>query len=139
MAVRLGKGLRIAAVGVGLLVGRTTLEPLMPFGDLSQDDLDAILSFLRAQPAVRNRVPDNSWTLMGKVVRSFAPTFKARTEVHPPAVAPAQAVTKERGEYLARYVTNCVGCHTPGAVYEYLHSLAPEDGPTGDAAFKKAE
>lgn len=26
-----------------------------------------------------------------------------------------------------------------GAVYEYLHSLPPEDGPTGDPTFRKAE
>jgi len=203
--------------------GRTTLEPLMPFGDLSQDDLDAVISYLRAQKPISNPVPENRWTLMGKVVKSLAPTFKPRSAIHPPLTAPAQAVTRERGEYLARYVTNCVGCHTPrdqmtfaatgpefsggmefepmplpgadpstwfrtpnltpakgsslmkfpdresfiarfqrggrqhagssmpweafarmtsedlGAVYEYLHSLRPEAGPTGDAAFKKAE
>ena len=203
--------------------GRSTLEPMMPFGDMSQDDLDAIVSFLRAQKPVRNAVPENEWTLMGKVVKSLAPTFKPRVAIHPAAAAPRQAATKERGEYLARYVTNCVGCHTPrdqmtfvatgpefsggmemepmplpgadpsiwyrtpnltpqkgsslmnfpdretfvarfqrggrqqagsvmpweafarmttedlGAIYEYLHSLRPEDGPTGDAAFKKAE
>jgi hypothetical protein len=26
-----------------------------------------------------------------------------------------------------------------GAVYEYLHSLAPLDGPSGDPTFKKAD
>lgn len=203
--------------------GRATLEPLMPFGNMSEDDLVAVLSYLRAQKPIRNPVPENEWTVMGKAVRSFSPVFKPRTTINPPAAAPAQAVTKARGEYLARYVTNCAECHTPrdqmtfaatgpefsggmemepmpfpgadlstwfrtpnltpkkgsgllkfpdretfiarfqrggrqhagsvmpweafarmtnedlGALYEYLHSLPPEDGPTGDAAFKKSE
>lgn len=93
--------------------GRATLTPMMPFGDLSDEDLVAVLSFLRAQKPVRNPVPENEWTTMGKVVKSLAPTFKPRMEIHPPATAPAPAPTRERGEYLARYVGNCVGCHTP--------------------------
>ena len=203
--------------------GRATLEPLMPFGNMSDDDIVAVLSYLRAQKPIRKPVPENRWTLMGKVVRTFSPVFKPRTAINPPAAAPAQAITRERGEYLARYVTNCAGCHTPrdqmtfaatgpefaggmefepmpvpgadmtlwfrtpnltpkrgsglmkfpdretfvarfqrggrqypgssmpweafarmsaedlGAVYEYLHSLPPQDGPTGDAGFRKAE
>jgi mono/diheme cytochrome c family protein len=93
--------------------GRSTVEPMMPYGNMSDDDLVAILSYLRAQPPVRNAVPQNEWTTMGKVVRTFSPVFKPRAEINPPETAPAQAVTRERGEYLARYVTNCVGCHTP--------------------------
>jgi mono/diheme cytochrome c family protein len=203
--------------------GQSTVEPLMPFGDMSEDDLNAVISYLRSQKPVKNPIPDNEWTLMGKAVRTFSSTFKPRTAIHPPAVAPAQAPTKERGEYIARYVSNCVGCHTPrdpntfsatgpefsggwemeplplpgadpatwyrtpnltpakgsglmkfpdretfiarfqrggrqqagsvmpweafgrmsaedlGAVYEFLHSLQPQDGPTGDAAFRKSE
>jgi mono/diheme cytochrome c family protein len=93
--------------------GRATLEPLMPFGNMSDDDMIAILSYLRSQPPVRKAVPENEWTLMGKMVRTFSPVFKPRSEIHPAATAPAPRVTPERGEYLARYVTNCAGCHTP--------------------------
>jgi mono/diheme cytochrome c family protein len=93
--------------------GRASIPPLMPFGELSDEDFVAILSFLRAQRPVRNAVPANQWTLMGKVVKSLSSTFKPRREVHPPASAPAAQPTRERGEYLARYVSNCIGCHTP--------------------------
>jgi hypothetical protein len=41
------------------------------------------------------------------------PTFKPRTNVHPAAVAPPSAPTKERGAYVARAVANCVNCHSP--------------------------
>lgn len=118
--------------------GRSTVEPLMPFGNMSQDDLVAVISFLRAQPAVRNAVPPNQWTMMGKVVRSVSPVFKPRTAIDPPAVAPAQQATKARGEYLSRYVSNCVGCHTPrdqntfaatGPEFSGGFELEPIEGP----------
>src|SRR4029079_11408007 len=48
----------------------------------------------------------------GKIIKSFAPPFKPRDSVDPPPAAPASEATRERGEYLARYVGNCTGCHT---------------------------
>src|SRR5262249_42819319 len=33
-------------------------------------------------------------------------------QVHPPTESPAEAPTRDRGEYLARSVANCGGCHT---------------------------
>ena len=105
--------LSIGDLDARYLGDRATLEPLMPFGNMSDDDMIAILSYLRSQPPVRKAVPENEWTLMGKMVRTFSPVFKPRSEIHPAATAPAPRVTPERGEYLARYVTNCAGCHTP--------------------------
>ena len=93
--------------------GRASVQPLMPFENLSDEDVVAILSYLRAQPPVRNVVPPNEWTLVGKIVKSLAPTFKPRAGIHPPAQSPPSAPTAERGEYLARYVANCTGCHSP--------------------------
>src|SRR5262249_34740661 len=92
--------------------GRASVRPLMPFHNMSEDDVVAIISFLRQQKPVRHVVPKNEFTLIGKVIKSFAPAFKPRDSINPPAVAPAKAPTKERGEYLARYVGNCIGCHT---------------------------
>ncbi len=94
--------------------GLASVTLLMPFHNMSDEDLVAIISFLRRQPAVRSSVPDNEFTLIGKVVKSFAPTFKPRDPgiVHPPRSAPPEQMTSERGAYLAQYVSNCVGCHT---------------------------
>jgi mono/diheme cytochrome c family protein len=92
--------------------GRASVQLLMPFGDMSDADLTAIVSFLRSQPPVRNVVPENEFTLIGKVIKSVSPMFKPRTMVHPPSVAPEERPTRERGEYLARSVGNCGGCHT---------------------------
>ena len=95
--------------------GRASVGPMMPFHNMSDEDMIAIISFLRSQPAVRHQVPDNEWTIPGKVIRSLSSSFKPRdpAAVHPPKTAPEEKPTKERGEYLARYVANCVGCHTP--------------------------
>jgi mono/diheme cytochrome c family protein len=105
--------------------GRASVGPMMPFHNMSDEDMIAIISFLRSQPSVRNRVPDNEWTLPGKIIRSISSSFKPRdpAAVRPPKAAPEEKPTRERGEYLARYVANCVGCHTP------LHDTTFE--PTG--------
>ncbi len=105
--------------------GRASVAPMMPFFNMSDEDMIAIISFLRSQAPVRNPVPANEWTVAGKVIRSISSAFKPRdmAVVRPPKVAPEEKPTKERGEYLARYVANCVGCHTP------LHDTTIE--PTG--------
>lgn len=93
--------------------GRATISAMMPYGDMSDDDVVAVISYLRAQPPVRHAVPSSRFTLIGKIVKSFAPAVKPRTSVHPSTTAPAEEPTRARGEYLARTVANCVGCHTP--------------------------
>jgi mono/diheme cytochrome c family protein len=201
--------------------GRASVRLLMPFDKMSDEDVVAIISFLRSQPPVHHVVPENEVTTLGKIVKSFAPVYTPREDVHPPAVAPAEAPTRERGEYLVRHVANCGSCHTKmnsvtfapirpeysggdtagpadvsgadpntwfitpnltpakdsalskfpdratfvarfqkggrqyegspmpwesfgtmseadlGAIYEFLHSLMPVDGPTGDPRFRK--
>ena len=62
---------------------------------------------------------------MGKMVRSMAPPFKPIFEPTPPTTAPPMAPTRERGEYLARYVANCVGCHTARDM-QTLEETGPE-------------
>ena len=60
--------------------GRSSVGPMMPFHNMSDEDMIAIISFLRAQPPVRNQVPDNEWTLAGKVINSLSSTLQAATE-----------------------------------------------------------
>jgi mono/diheme cytochrome c family protein len=79
---------------------------------MSDDDLNAIISYLRAQPSVKHAVPENEWTLPGKVVRTFMDVMKPRRAINPAPATPATGDSAARGEYLARSVSNCVGCHT---------------------------
>jgi len=92
--------------------GRASLPLMMPFWNMADDDLVAIVSYFRSTQPVRHFVPEPQWTTLGKVIRSISPTFEPIYNPTPPAKAPAMAPTVERGEYLARYVANCVGCHT---------------------------
>jgi hypothetical protein len=92
--------------------GKASIRLLMPYADMSDADLTAIISFLRVQAPVRHAVPENEFTLIGKVVKSVAPVFMPRETVSPPTWAPESLPTRQRGEYLARAVANCGGCHT---------------------------
>jgi len=93
--------------------GKASIRPLMPFGDMSDEDIVAILSYLRTQTPVRHEVPEAEWTLIGKVMKSLMVPFKPRTEVHAARTSPPPQPTPQRGEYLARGVADCTGCHSP--------------------------
>lgn len=84
--------------------------PLMEFQNLSDEDLVAIVSFLRAQPPVRLQVPAHRLTPLGKLLLGVA-MKPAGPRGTPPRVSPSGA-TVERGAYLANDVAVCVTCHT---------------------------
>lgn len=92
--------------------GQASIPQIMPFGDMSDEDIVAILSYLRSLPPVKNPVPENEWSMLGKVMRTFVSAAKPNLNVHPQKSAPPAAPTTMRGEYLARSVANCGGCHT---------------------------
>ena len=105
--------------------GLASMPVLMPFFNMADDDMVAIVSYLRSLAPVENAVPENDWTFIGKAVRAMTSTFKPIEHPNAPATAPPMAATVERGEYLARYVTNCVGCHTKRDIMTY-EATGPE-------------
>lgn len=90
--------------------GRVAM-PFMEFQDMTDADLRAVISYLRAQPPVRNEVPDHELTFLGKAVLALALEPQGPTE-RPPAESPPVAPTLERGRYLAEVAAQCAGCHT---------------------------
>jgi hypothetical protein len=82
----------------------------MPFYDLGDEDLTAIISYLRASQPVRNPVPAHDWNLLGKAVKAFGMIKPVGDGDVPPA--PQPGATAEYGRYLASTVANCRGCHT---------------------------
>lgn len=76
--------------------------PLMEF-QLADDDLTAIVSFLRAQPGVPLAVPEHRLSLFGKALMAFAVTPVQPAEA-PPSRSPTGA-TVARGAYLAHHVS----------------------------------
>lgn len=89
--------------------GRAML-PFMPFNNLSDDDLTAVISYLRAQPPVAHAVPPHAPNVGGKIVKAWVLSPKGPDET--PAKTMKPAPTAIYGEYLANNVANCVGCHT---------------------------
>lgn len=87
------------------------LFPFMPFQDMSDEDLTAIVSFLRSQDPVRHDVKKTELSFLGKAVSALGfikPTFPTGT---PPASVPKEP-TAAYGSYLTHSVANCYGCHT---------------------------
>lgn len=93
-------------------VGRDgrTLFPIMPFQHLADDDIVAIISYLRTLPPERHEVAPTELSFLGKALFAFAIEPAGPSE----PVAKAMAVSREPsyGEYLAKNVANCYGCHT---------------------------
>ena len=84
--------------------------PLMSFHNLSDEDLTAVISFLRSQASVRQVVPEHRLSLLGRALMAFAIEPAAATT--PPRRLSPRGPSVERGEYLANSVSSCVECHT---------------------------
>ena len=84
--------------------------PFMSYTNMSEYDMNAIISYLRNQPAVKNEVPKSSYTFLGKMIKRFALKPAEHDKEIPTYVEPAETVAY--GEYLANSVADCYGCHT---------------------------
>jgi mono/diheme cytochrome c family protein len=90
--------------------GRALL-PFMEMQGLSDDDLAAVVSYLKTLAPVRNEVPPHAFSLMGRVVRATVLARPVGPRRAPPRIAPRGA-TVENGRYLVESVANCWACHT---------------------------
>ncbi len=87
------------------------MYPFMAFQDMSEDDLTAIISFLRSQKPIVNNVPSNEYRLLGKGLLSIG-LLKPKGPTKKIIKSVVKDSTKEYGKYLANSVANCVVCHT---------------------------
>lgn len=90
--------------------GRALL-PFMEMQGLSDEDLVAVVSYLRTQPPVRNEVPAHRFNLLGQIVKATVLANPVGPKETPPHANP-QGATVENGRYLAESVSNCWACHT---------------------------
>lgn len=100
---------RVLRAGVGA-DGRVIL-PFMEYQGLSDDDLVAVVSYLKSQPPVRHPVPMHSYSLLGKVIKATVFSKPVGPKETPPATSPRGA-TVENGRYLVEAVALCGSCHT---------------------------
>lgn len=79
--------------------------------DLSNEDLTAIISYLRSRPAVKTNNPKTSWNFLGKFVYAFGMIHPSEPSATPPnSVSPD--TTAAYGKYLTIAVATCRSCHT---------------------------
>ena len=90
--------------------GRALL-PFMEMQGLADDDLEAVVSYLRTLPPVRHAVPAHEYTLLGRVLRATVLANPIGPAEPPPARAP-QGVSIDTGRYLVESVSLCWACHT---------------------------
>jgi hypothetical protein len=84
--------------------------PLMPFQDMSEDDMVAVISYLRTQAPVKHEIKPSEYNFIGKLIKLLL------IRPNPPKQTPPQTIdrdsTAEYGKYLTTCVANCYGCHT---------------------------
>jgi len=89
--------------------GRLML-PFMEYQNMSDEDLTAIISYLRKIPPVKKEIPENSWNVLGKAVLAFLIKPKGPEGTPPKSVHAEGSV--DYGSYLANDISNCKSCHT---------------------------
>ena len=95
------------AIREGIRPDGTVIGFPMPFAmyrGLSDEDVMAMVAFLRTLPAIDNEVPDSVYRI--PLPPAYGP---ALTTVS----APPRAVSVDYGAYLAGPVAHCMECHTP--------------------------
>lgn len=86
------------------------LVDFMPFYHLSDEDLTAIVSYLRYSTPVKNKRPANEWNFLGKAVLALGLVKPMGDGIIP--ATPERDSTAAYGKYLAESVADCRGCHT---------------------------
>jgi cytochrome c553 len=82
----------------------------MPFHNTSDEDLQAIISFVRTLPGEKNEVLTFEPNLLGRVLNAFVFAPVGPSGDVPKSVSSNSGI--EYGKYLATSVANCRGCHT---------------------------
>ena len=86
---------------------------MMSVGGMSDEDLTAIVSYMRSIPPVEHAVPDHDIGLLGKVLFQGPMGFFAEPHDYPPPPFVREGETSvERGRYLAEGPAFCSGCHS---------------------------
>lgn len=99
------------------------LMPFMPFQEMSDEDLIAVISFMRSQEPVRHEVKASEFGFMGKAMLAFG-LMKPEGPKKIPPQSVAIDSTIEYGKYVANSIGNCRFCHT-----EYDMKSGKQTGP----------
>ena len=98
------------ALRYGVHPDGTVVFDFMQFHNISDEDLTAIISFLRTQRPIHNAVPQHSLNLMGNAVKAFLVRPAGPSGDVPSSVT--RDTTAVYGKYLSMNMAECNGCHT---------------------------
>jgi mono/diheme cytochrome c family protein len=84
--------------------------PFMPFQNMTDEDLTAVISYLRSLKPVKNPVPDHEYNVMGKVIKAFMIKPSGPVGNVPPSIP--RDTTAAYGKHLVMTIANCNECHT---------------------------
>ena len=79
--------------------------PIMFYRGMADEDLNAIVAYLRAQPAVQNKVAKSEYRM--KLPPNYGPPITRKI------VSPDRKQQVKYGAYLAGPLGHCMDCHTP--------------------------
>jgi mono/diheme cytochrome c family protein len=127
---RISDGALARALRNGIGHDGRALLPFMEVQGLSDEDLTAVISYLRLQPAVPNAVPAHEYNLLGRVVKATALATPVGPHSPPPAASPRGA-SVEAGRYLVESVALCGSCHTQRDHATGALTGPPHGGATG--------
>ncbi|MCI0707893.1 MAG: c-type cytochrome [Ignavibacteriae bacterium] len=105
----------VRAIREGIRHDGKPLFPLMPMATLkglSDDDVFAIVSYLRSIPPVNNKVTPHDIRFPTKMLFALG-VVGPEPPITEPIPTPARSVTPEYGQYLAKHAALCSDCHTP--------------------------
>lgn len=100
---QLAKAIREGVRPDGTVIGPPM--PMMFYRGLADDDLKAIIAYLRAQPPVKNAVPKSEYRI------PLPPNYGPPIQKSVAAPSPKDAL--QYGAYLAGPLGHCMDCHTP--------------------------
>lgn len=126
------------AMTKGIRANGEKLLPVMPYeaySGMSEEDLKALIAYLRSLKAVRKETP---------VLKTWAPFYRTGGTFvwfqffsrfsNSPVKAPQGGI--ERGRYLVEHVALCIDCHTPrnfmGVPNRSLYLAGAKTGPLGE-------
>lgn len=90
--------------------GRSLLiMPSRLLRNLSDEDVQDIIAYLRSLPAEGSDTPPNRLNVLGAVMSLWAPVFEVQPPITEPVVSPPAGPTAAYGAYLSSY--SCQTCH----------------------------